>query len=330
MTTAMDDARVRNDAPGPVCLQRAMSFPPESRLMADWGAVLAPVAAALLWLPASLPPWGRMWLLAGALFAGFKWATLQRYTRSHGRRSLREVLAYALLWPGMDARAFFAAGAASRSQACAMAGKYDNNPRLTAGVAALLTGALTFGLLRLLPASSPLAPWAGFSAMVLMLHFGLFELLAHTWRRAGRPVQPIMNSPHRARSLSDFWGERWNRAFRDVARPLLFVPLTRRFGLAAGTLTAFVFSGVVHELVISIPAGAGYGGPTVYFALQGGGLLFERSSAGRRLGLRRGGPLARVYAGTVVLAPVALLFHTPFMERVFVPFMYALGLMRGG
>jgi hypothetical protein len=138
-----------------------------------------------------------------------------------------------------------------------------------------------------------------------------------------------MNAPHRARSVGEFWAERWNRAFRDAARPLLFNPLTRRFGPAVGTLVAFGFSGLVHELVISLPAGAGFGGPTVYFSLQGLALLFERSAVGRRLGLRDRGVAARAFTATTVLAPVGMLFHVPFIDRVFVPFLQASGILGG-
>ena len=45
---------------------------------------------------------------------------------------------------------------------------------------------------------------------------------------------------------------------------------------------------VVHDLVISVPAGGGYGGPTLFFALQGVAVLVERSPLGRRVGLGRG------------------------------------------
>ena len=94
------------------------------------------------------------------------------------------------------------------------------------------------------------------------------------------------------------------------ARPLMNRPLA--------------FSGAVHDLVISVPAGGGYGGPTIYFAIQGAGLLAERSSVGQRLGLARGWR-GWLFAMTVLAAPLRLLFHLPFVVGVVVPFMRSLG-----
>jgi alginate O-acetyltransferase complex protein AlgI len=100
--------------------------------------------------------------------------------------------------------------------------------------------------------------------------------------------------------------------------------LTGVFGPGAGLLAGFLFSGLVHELVISVPAAGGYGGPTLFFGLQAAGLLFERSGLGRSLGLGEGW---RGWAFTMLLLvlPMYVLFHPPFMVKVVVPFMAMLG-----
>ncbi len=89
-------------------------------------------------------------------------------------------------------------------------------------------------------------------------------------------------------------------------------------------MLTFAGSGLLHDLVISVPARGGYGLPTAYFLLQGAGLLFERSRIGLRLGLRRG-PWGRPYALVVAAAPAFWLFHPPFVLHVIVPFMRTLG-----
>jgi len=150
--------------------------------------------------------------------------------------------------------------------------------------------------------------------IVFTLHFGVFHLLSCGWRAAGVEAKPLMRWPVAASSLADFWGRRWNTAFRDLTFHLLFRPLTRSLGAKGGLAVGFLFSGLVHDLVISVPAGGGYGWPTLYFVLQGGGLLAERA-------LKLAGVANRFFAAVVLLAPAAALFHIPFLERVVIPFL---------
>jgi hypothetical protein len=156
-----------------------------------------------------------------------------------------------------------------------------------------------------------------------MFHFGMFHILSVAWRHVGIAATPIMRTPLFAASLADFWGKRWNLAFRDFAHTLVFRPALRRTGAAIATMLVFLTSGIVHDVVISIPARAGYGWPTAYFILQGAGLLFERTQFASRCGIGQGGIVARAYTLLVVLAPVGLLFHRPFIEHVIAPLLTA-------
>src|SRR5205823_1548049 len=56
----------------------------------------------------NLLPWVRMWVLAAVLFVGAKWITIAPFLFSQRKINGDRVLAYLLLWPGMDAQAFFA------------------------------------------------------------------------------------------------------------------------------------------------------------------------------------------------------------------------------
>ncbi|HTT34158.1 MAG TPA: MBOAT family protein [Methylomirabilota bacterium] len=285
-------------------------------------------ASLIEWLPliilplltiamrARLLPWVFMWLLAAAVFAGCKWQTYWEARSSLPAMSnWKRSLAYLLFWPGMDAEGFFLRGA--------------TNPLipLTEWLAAItktLTGfALIWSGARVVAAGHPLAGgWMGMLGLVLLLHFGTFHLIVLTWQRVGIGVKPIMQRPLASRSLSELWGKRWNLGFRKLSHTWVFQPLQKRFGVAAATLGAFLASGLLHDLVISVPARGGYGLPTAYFVLQGFGVLAERSEAGRRIGLGHG---ARGWLWTALIAagPLYWLFHPWFVMRVIVPFLRA-------
>lgn len=166
--------------------------------------------------------------------------------------------------------------------------------------------------------SKPVSGWIGVAGLILMLHFGTLNLIALSWQVAGQNVSELMLAPEASCSLSEFWGQRWNTAFRDFSHQTIFRPLTRALGASVATLTVFVFSGLVHELAISIPARAGYGGSMVYFLLQWLGIVIERNAVRRGWRLRSG-MRGWLYAACWILIPAGLLFHTPFMTSVIVP-----------
>ena len=127
-----------------------------------------------------------------------------------------------------------------------------------------------------------------------------------------------MNCPVLAKTVSEFWGKRWNLAFCDYAHQTLFMPLAKKWGAAIGALAGFVFSGVIHELAISIPARGGYGWPMLYFLLQGIGVLAERRMT--KAGWLEVDSLAsRIWTIAIVALPTPLLFHQAFVLRVIVP-----------
>lgn len=259
------------------------------------------------------PRWGVMWALSVVVFAAVKGLTYVR-TSTAGVPLTRR-LGYLLAWPGLDAESFFR-GRASQ-------------PGVGEGLFAVAKTAfglvVLFGLCRRLAKEPPyLVGWVGMAGLIFVLHFGTFHLLSWAWRSAGVDAKPLMNWPVASRSVSEFWGRRWNTAFRDLTHRFLFRPSSARLGPRLALGAGFVFSGLVHDLVISVPAGGGYGGPTLYFTIQGLGLLAERSRLGKRVGLG-GGWRGRLFAAVVLIGPAVLLFHPPFVVRVVVPFLEVLG-----
>jgi predicted DCC family thiol-disulfide oxidoreductase YuxK len=307
-------------------------------------------------------PWVFMWLMAGALFFGCKWLTFWR-TRQHVDSSIGRSLGYLLAWPGMDATNFLGPGSCANPPNCNSG--FQNLGRVvrdSTRVACAPILKIAFGVLLLFIAARTapnplLAGWIGMIGMILIFHFGLFDLAAIAWRVAGVDARPVMNSPIKATSLSEFWGRRWNGAFNQLVLDVLFRPLTRwlggrssspsrrlsgaggrdarirsrrsstlHFQRATGraTLTAFFLSGLVHELVISLPAGGGYGLPTAYFLLQGWGVVAQRTLVGKRFNLERG-VRGRIFTMLIAAGPAFWLFHPPFVRNVVLPFMKAIG-----
>ena len=263
----------------------------------------------------SLPPWVFMWTLSFAIYLGLKWVTWWR-ARARVAHSVWRSVAYLVAWPGMDAGAFLDPSQKAPAPA---------PPKwLWAFFETIIGIFLLWGVARSVPKSDPLIQgWIGMVGLILTLHFGSFQLLALLWQRMGVAADPIMNAPLRATSLGEFWGKRWNLGFRQLAHELIFRPTHRWLGAAAAGFLVFIVSGLIHDLVISVPPRGGYGLPTLYFLLQGTGVAIERSRFGRELGLTHG---ARGWFFMIVflVAPVYWLFHPWFVMRVMIPFMEAI------
>ena len=267
-------------------------------------------------LRARLLPWVFMWMLAAAIFAGCKWQTWwEARATMRVARNWRRSVAYLLLWPGMEAQEFFEDSAEKpRVPARAWIAGIGKS---FAGIALIWIGA------RVISSRHPLlGGWAGMVGLVLFLHFGAFHLIALAWQRSGVPVNPIMRRPLASRSLSELWGKRWNLGYRKLSHSLVFLPLQKRYGLVVGTLSAFLASGLLHDLVISVPARGGYGLPTAYFLAQGLGVIVERSEVGKKFGLGRG-TRGWLWAALIAIGPLYALFHPLFVMRVMVPFLRA-------
>jgi alginate O-acetyltransferase complex protein AlgI len=299
------------------CAIKPAAAPPPFISRTRWFALATLPLLALTTKP-FLPAWVFMWVMASAVFFGCKWLTLGNALQREGLACPFRALAYLFAWPGMEAARFLAPELAPRRSRSA-----------TLRIAAVATVRILLGLFLLFGvarhATEPLlAGWIGMVGMVLLLHFGFFHLLSAGWRALRVDAPPIMNAPLRSTSVSEFWGQRWNAAFNDLALRLVFRPAVRRSGIAGATLLAFLVSGLIHELVISLPAGAGFGFPSGYFLIQGFGVLTERSAAGRWIGLRTG-VRGWMFTMIVVAGPAFWLFHPPFVSKVILPFMQAIG-----
>ncbi len=262
-----------------------------------------------------LPPWLLMWILAFAIYFSLKWLTWWRAQAEISHPPWRS-FAYLFAWPGMDADAFLDAKERAPSP--------TRSAWFWATFETILGAILLWVLARYIPQAQPLLRgWVGMVGLILLLHFGSFQIAALFWQSLGVRAEPIMSAPLRSTSLGEFWGKRWNLGFRQFVHELVFRPLYRRVGASLAGLAVFVVSGLIHDLVISLPARGGYGLPTLYFLLQGMGISVERSHFGKRFGLGQG---ARgwCFMAAFLTVPLFGLFHPWFVMRVMLPFMRAI------
>ncbi len=271
----------------------------------DWLPLAALPSAAIVFWDHAQPRWAWMWTIAFALFGGLKWLSW-RQAASHQCSTIRSV-AYLIAWPGMNADAF-------------LSHKVDRQPSGWNLPIAILNCVLGAALLWLSTLAHQVSArgWMAMIGIIFVLHFGVFAVIASFYQRFRIDAQPIMDFPALSSSLAEFWGKRWNLAFRDLTHKFLFRPLAHHFNGQVAMFIGFLVSGLIHELAITIPAGGGYGGPTAYFLIQALGLSAERSKFGSTFGLRRGWK-GWLFAMFVLVTPVTLLFPEIFIVNVILP-----------
>jgi Membrane bound O-acyl transferase family len=267
------------------------------------------------------PPGVRMLAICVSLLLAMKAVvTVEAQGAGAPRLSAGRWFAFALLWLGMRPGLFADAGRRS----------------LTGGLRLTILGAKRFALggacLSLIAAVDKVDPAlsaqvgllvaitiVGCIGLSLILHFGLINIAAGLWRFAGVDCRALFRAPLLAKSLADFWGRRWNLAFSEMAAVTVARPLTPLLGARGAVAAAFLFSGILHELAISVPVRAGYGGPFLYFALQALLVSIEKRLERDENPINRRPWLGRLWTFAWLTLPLPLLFHAPFITQVIWP-----------
>lgn len=242
-----------------------------------------------------MTPLARMTVIVGATLVAMKMITLA-FARAEGVTLGRTATLEFFAWPGMRPSIFTRRRNADVDAAIEIA---------TGGLLSLTAGAALFVVARGLHSTLLALP-----ALSLMLHFGFFDLLAavHRWR--GVPVDKLFRAPLTSRSLGEFWSRRWNIGFSEMISLVVHRPLRRHASEGVALAGSFLASGLLHELAISVPAGAGYGWPTAYFLLHGALVAIERKMAR---------PPGQLWTLFWLAAPLPLLFHAAFLRTVIGP-----------
>ena len=158
-------------------LKPAQNPAPVGPLWLGWIPLIVLPAGACL-LRSRIAPWQFMWLLSIAIFFGCKWETWFGARADGAHASVGRNLGYLFLWPGMDAATFLDAG---RHPSPVPAREW-----LAATAKSFFGAFLIWFVVRRMPAGHELlAGWIGMLGLVLVLHFGAFNLIALIWKAAG-------------------------------------------------------------------------------------------------------------------------------------------------
>lgn len=108
-----------------------------------------------------------------------------------------------------------------------------------------------------------------------------FDLMANTdilvgiSRLLGYKAEPVFVNPFISTSLAEFWGKRWNTVVHEFIKTEIYFP-TIKLGHLTSSFFGFFFSGLIHELILTVPVNSHFGMPTCYFLIQWLGLVIER------------------------------------------------------
>ena len=138
------------------------------------------------------------------------------------------------------------------------------------------------------------------------------------WRLLGVADKELFRLPYLSTSLKEFWGKKWNMAFSEMTALIVYRPLKTKYDRKTAVISAFLMSGLLHEIAISGPANAGYGLPMLYFILHAAAMYAEdHVSVVKRIVAH---PMrSRVWVFGWLLGAMFLLFHGGFMNGVLIP-----------
>jgi alginate O-acetyltransferase complex protein AlgI len=253
------------------------------------------------------------------LFSMKSIVTIEYYRDKQNKLSFIQWLAFAVGWFGMKPGLFEELGGSR---------KEGSTNLFFFGISRIVIGSVLLYLANLLAVS-----YNGFYILMiiiglslagisLILHFGILNVSAGMWRLLGADTRMLFRSPLLSTSLSEFWGRRWNIAFSEMTSIGIYRPLKKSLGVTKATLVAFLFSGLLHELAISVPVKAGLGLPLLYFLIHGLLMLVEKALEKKGLIIGKNKWIGRGWVLFWLLLPMPLLFHKYFLKGIILPFIY--------
>jgi hypothetical protein len=242
---------------------------------------------------------------------------VEAYARGRVRLTFSAWLVFTLFWFGMNPRIFVEPFNKPFA---------DSRKIFFVGLLNFLVGALLILIAKFIVAHFSI----GFSEKIIctlllliglsfMLHFGLLNMSTGILRHKGVNAHKLFNAPIRSASLTEFWGRRWNIAFSEMASQLIYRPLRDPLGKTTAVICAFLLSGLLHEVAISLPVKAGFGLPMLYFALQAVLMQVEQKLEKAKMAINKKRWIGRCWAMFWLIVPAPLLFHPYFLKGVIWP-----------
>lgn len=129
---------------------------------------------------------------------------------------------------------------------------------------------------------------------------------------AGVALGKLHDAPIRSRTLAEFWAKRWNRAVHALLNEMVFRPVAKRAGVAAGMMAAFAASAVLHFVPIWVAYDFTWAMPMgAFFVIHGTLVIVET-----KLGVSRW-PRALGHAWTLAWFALTLpLFTEPMLRSL--------------
>jgi len=157
--------------------------------------------------------------------------------------------------------------------------------------------------------------YVGLASILFTIHFGFSSILFVGHRFLGWKVEKLFDNPFLSESLNEFWSRRWNLAFVDMDKRLFLPLFSKKLPKHIVFFSIFIISGILHELAISYPVNKGWGGPMLYFVLQGFFTLVEG-----KINFLNNRLVKRIWVWVTLLLPAPFLFHMPFLNQIIAPY----------
>jgi hypothetical protein len=266
----------------------------------------------------SAPATIRMFALITTVFMGMKVITAAVEIRNKPfTLTFPQWLVFCLTWAGMRAEIFKTAGLESLPGAKRMI--VHGILQVMAGVSLVVVAHYLASVEMNASLQYLLITSALLIAFSLTLHFGILAISAGVWRYFGVDTYLLFNEPLKSGTLNEFWSRRWNIAFSEMTSIAVFRPLKQKIGAIPALLLAFMFSGVLHEMAISVPVNKGYGLPMAYFVIQGLAVALEKFLITKNI-IRAGNTVIdKIWLFSWLVIPLPLLFHKPFITGIIWP-----------